>query len=43
MTFEDYMAARSLLVEERVGTHLREAQAGEDLSFEAARAALGAG
>lgn len=42
MTFEEYMAARQLLAEERIGTRLREQVAQEDTAFDAARKHLGA-
>jgi hypothetical protein len=40
MTFEEYMAARQHLAEERIGTRMRERAAEEDAAFEATRKAL---
>lgn len=40
MTFEEYMAARAHLSEERIGTALRARQGEEDEAFEAARREL---
>lgn len=40
MTWEEYCLARQLLVEERIGTRLREAQHHEDAKFKASTQAL---
>ena len=37
MTWKDYALARQLLVEERIGTRIREAQAAEDRKFKSAK------
>ena len=41
MTWQEYALARQLLVEERIGTRLREDQAREDAQFAASARAIG--
>ncbi len=40
MTWQDYALARQLLVEERIGTRIREAQAAEHAKFKSAKTKL---
>ena len=40
MTWQDYALARQLLVEERIGTRIREAQAAEDVKSKSAKTKL---